>query len=266
MSYLLYSPLTWVLLLGAVLPLLWSRLGTGARVMAVIALVSALALLTPFGGNALVRQVESRIPAGMRCADVAGDWSGATPIVLLSAGFETDPATDDPYVALAPDSWRRLRAAVLLWQKSPDSEFFISGGGPFAMKESTVLVALARDWGVPAKVLHAERHSTTTWESAFALRDLVGSHRIRVVSSALHLPRALIAFRAAGFQPCAQPSDSDYQPPGSLGYYLPQRSGLRKSEMAIYEILGTGMYRYRAYRLKRTGGQESGPAIQGIRH
>lgn len=260
MSYLLYSPLTWVLLLGAVLPLLWSRLGAWARGGAIVAMVLALALLTPFGGNALVRQVESRVPAGMRCTDVAGDWSASAPIVLLSAGFETDPATDDPYVALAPDSWRRLRAAVLVWQKSPDSEFFISGGGPFAMKESTVLANLARDWGVPAKVLHAERRSTTTWESAFALRGL-GARRIRVVSSALHLPRALIAFRAAGFQPCAQPSDSDYQPPGSLGYYLPQRSGLRKSEMAIYEILGTWMYRYRAHRLGRAKEQNSGSAV-----
>ncbi|QOY61984.1 YdcF family protein [Lysobacter sp. H21R4] len=245
MTYLLYSPLSWVLLIAGGLLLVWTRLGRRGRAVGIGVWVLAMVLLTPWGGNALIRHVESEIPAGMDCASAAVDWPETVPIVLMSAGFETDPASDDPYVALSTKSWRRLRAAVLLSRSMPEAPLYIAGGGPFVLKESAVLSALARDWGVAPATLHAEDGSTTTWESAFALRSMIGG-RVRVVSSALHLPRSLIAFQAAGFQACGQPSDSDYQGPGGLGYYLPQRSGLRRSEMAIYELLGQVLYRYRA--------------------
>ncbi len=245
MLYLLYSPLTWVLLTAVALLATWSRLGRWFRVAGVALGVMALTLLTPWGGNTLIRYVESGMPDAISCKVMARDWPATVPIVLMSAGFDTDPATDDPYVALSTESWRRLRAAVLVWQQYPTAPLYIAGGGPFVMKESSVLSNLARDWGVPAGALHTETESTTTWESAFALRAMTAD-RVRVVTSALHLPRTLVAFRAAGFQACGQASDSDYQPPGGIGYYLPQRSGLQRSEMAIYELLGLSLYRYRA--------------------
>jgi uncharacterized SAM-binding protein YcdF (DUF218 family) len=68
------------------------------------------------------------------------------------------------------------------------------------------------------------------------------------VTSALHLTRALIAFRAAGFEPCPLASDSVYMAPGGFGYYLPHTSALRKAEWAIHEIVGDAAYRVRAAR------------------
>ncbi|MGO4610643.1 YdcF family protein, partial [Variovorax sp. 2RAF20] len=93
--------------------------------------------------------------------------------------------------ALTLASWRRLFGAVSLWRSSPGTPLVIAGGGPFRIKESAVLARLARDWGVPSTVLRTESDSTTTWESAMALRGTLPA-RIRLVSSAEHLPRALL--------------------------------------------------------------------------
>jgi len=56
------------------------------------------------------------------------------------------------------------------------------------------------------------------------------------------------AFRAAGFEPCLIVAERRYHPPGGIGYYLPQSSGLSKSEAALHEIFGTLLYRWRAAR------------------
>jgi len=236
------SPLILGLLLTALLCLCWRRLGRSWRIVGLMLVAVALLLCTPLGSNTLVRAVESRLPSRTQCRDDA-----AMPIVLLSAGFESDPSGADDYIALAPGSWRRLRAAVVLWRRSARSELIIVGGGPYPVKESEVLARLSQDWGVPASALRVERRSTTTWESAFALRGKL-PRRIRLVSSAIHLPRAVSAFEAAGFAPCAHASDSYYVGPNGWGYFVPQTSAMVKTEAALHEAAGTIVYALRAHR------------------
>ena len=61
--------------------------------------------------------------------------------------------------------------------------------------------------------------------------------------------------RAAGFDPCAWPSDSFYIPPnGSFGYYWPQSSSLVKMEEALHELVGGWEYRWRVHTTNGDGG------------
>ena len=243
MPSFLLSPLPWALLLAGVLWLLWRRLGRGGRALGLGLIAIALALCAPLGANALVWLVESRTPAGLRCPAAS-----PAPIVVLSGGYARAPRAVEDYAALNPASWRRLRTGVELWRQSPGATLVVAGGGPFAIRESDMLRRLARDWGVPADRVRAETGSTTTWETAFALRGRLPP-RVRLVSSALHLPRALVAFRAAGFQPCAQPGESAYVGPGGIGYFMPQASSTAKTERAMHELVGLVAYRVRASRL-----------------
>ncbi|MGO4220699.1 YdcF family protein [Lysobacter sp. TAF61] len=238
MHLILLSPITWGLLLAAVLLLGWSRMGTALRAIGVVLVMAVLVLCMPLGGNALLGHVESQLPDDARCQ------APGTPIVVLAGGLDDEPRADDDYAALTLASWRRLFGAVSLWRSSPGTPLVIAGGGPFRIKESAVLASLARDWGVPSTVLRTESDSTTTWESAMALRGTLPA-RIRLVSSAEHLPRALLSFRAAGFQPCVEASDSSYMPAGGIGYFLPQTSGVEKSQTALYEMAGMVSYRMR---------------------
>jgi uncharacterized SAM-binding protein YcdF (DUF218 family) len=199
--------------------------------------------MCPFGANLLVRQIESRVPAPDACAGPA-----PATIVVLAAGFEREPAGTDDFNSLESDSIRRALAGIELWRRTPDATLVFAGGGPFATNESAALQHMAEVLGVPADSIRREGLSQTTWENAQQLRLLTPPlpERIWLVSSAIHLPRALVAFRAAGFQPCAYASDRRYVPPGGVGYYLPQSSALIKTEAAIHEMLGEVLYRWRA--------------------
>ncbi|MDI9240381.1 ElyC/SanA/YdcF family protein [Lysobacter sp. LF1] len=245
MHHLLLSPMTWGLLWLAIVWLAWRRAGTAWRAVLATLGIAILVLCTPLGANALIRWVEGQVPAASRCSAGTGADADA-PIVVLAGGLEDEPRATDDYIALTPASWRRLRGGVELWRRHP-APMVIAGGGPFVIKEATVLARLAQDWGVPAADLRTETASTNTWESAAALHDTLPA-RVRVVSSATHLPRALLAFRATGFQACGWASDSAYVAPGSVGYFLPQLSAMQKTRLALYETAGTLSYRWRARR------------------
>lgn len=246
MSHSLFSPLAWGLLLALLLLLLWRRLTHRWRVAGALLGLLLLALCAPLGANALVLALESLAPADAHCAqrDASPDTS---PIVVLSGGFERAPRDLDDYAALNRATWKRLRAAVDLWRTQRAGALWIAGGGPYRVKESAMLARLASDWKVPVSALRIETQSTTTWDSAFALKRAL-PQRIRLVTSAMHLPRAGIAFRAAGFSACAQASDSEVVPFDGLGYWLPQASAIAKSEAALHELVGMVYYRYRLYR------------------
>ena len=241
MIYYLLSPLTWALLWAGLALLCWRRVGTPWRAAFGLLGLAILLLFTPLGANQLVRLVESGMASGTPCK--VGD---ASPVVVLSGGLEGAPRSAGDYAELTPESWVRLRGAVDLWRRD-GGELVIAGGGPFAVKESDVLAGLARSWNVAAADIRVERQSTTTWESAMALRGLLPAN-IRLASSAIHLPRALTAFREAGFRPCLHSTDSAYLPPRSIGALVPQTSALIKSEDAIYELVGGLAYRLRAWR------------------
>lgn len=239
------SPLFWSLLLALLLGVLWRRVAKWLR-YALLAVEMLLVLaMTPLGANRLVHSIESRVPQADACAQPAPGV-----IVLLSGGVDGPVHRVDDYAALAHTSLERLFAAVALWRAHPDATLVISGGDPHgSIAESTVLASLAHRMGVPADKLRTETRSQTTWENAanLAQEQPALPRRIWLVSSGLHLPRATLAFRAFGFDPCAYSSGSLYIPfSASLGYFMPQTSSLAKSDRAIHELLGGWAYAWRA--------------------
>jgi len=239
--HVLFSPLGSGLLLALLAAAAWRRLPRAARAAFVVVELALFALLCPFGANLLVALVESRV-----VADCAPPPPQA--IVVLSAGFDRPPAGPGDIAALSAASLRRALAGVDLWQHTPQATLVFSGGGPFPIAEAGVLQRYAERLGVPPERIRREESSQTTWENAERLRAAVPPlpNRIWLVSSALHLPRAQVAFRAAGFATCASVTDRRYLAPGGLGYFLPQSSALSKSEAAIHELVGGAWYRWRA--------------------
>jgi uncharacterized SAM-binding protein YcdF (DUF218 family) len=239
--HLLLSPLGLGILLAFVLLLAWRRMPRWLRSVAILFEVLFVIACSPVGANVLVWLIESRVPQTETCAAPL-----PTAVVVLSAGLERPPASADDFAALDADSVQRTFSAVALWKRMPSASFVIAGGGPFPISESEVLSHLAEQLGVPAASIVREGQSQTTWENAQQLRRLQPPlpDRIWLVSSAIHLPRALTSFRAAGFDACIHVSDRDYLAPQGIGYYLPQSSAVRKSEMAIHELIGQALYAF----------------------
>ncbi len=155
-------------------------------------------------------------------------------------------------------------AAAALHEHNRDARLYIAGAADDdGIPESVVMATLAQRLGVPADAVSTERTSMTTWENAQNLRALPQPPPVRIalVTSALHLPRALAAFRAAGFEPCAIASDSVYVPPQDLGCFLPRASALRKADDAIHEIVGSLWYRWLAL---RAGSATARPRPAGV--
>jgi len=240
--HLLFSPLTWALVLALILAPGWRRLSRFWRGALLFAECVLIVAMSPLGANALVWMIESRVPTTDPCA------AAPLTIVVLAGGFDREPADSHDIAALETDSILRAIAGAALWRGTPDVPVVLAGGGPYAVSESAVLQELMQQLGVPARDLRSENRSQTTWENAEQLRALRPAlpAQIRLVSSALHLPRALVAFRAAGFEPCPVASDRRYVAPGGIGYFLPQSSALRKAEFALHELVGEAVYRWRA--------------------
>lgn len=240
----LLSPLTWLIVSFALLLGLPRRRRLPRRLAAALAVLAVVAT-TPLGANALTWMVE------LAPDDAASCRAPMPAIVVLGGGFERDPVDERDVAALSGTGLRRLLAAAALHERQRDARLYIAGAADDdGIAESVVMATLAERLGVPAEAIATERTSMTTWENAQNLRALPQPPpaRIALVTSALHLPRALAAFRAAGFEPCAIASDRVYVPPQDAGYFLPRASALRKTDDAVHEIVGSLWYRWLAYR------------------
>jgi len=192
--HFLFSPLTWALLYAVILALGWLRLSRLWRAALMIFECVLIISMTPLGANALVWLVESRVRPTDACA-----LPVPTTIVVLAAGFDHEPANTHDFSALDADNFSRAISGAAMWRGTPDATLVIAGGGPYPISESIVLREFVQQLGVPERSVRVESRSRTTWENASELRAMGLPARIRLVSSALHLPRALVAFQAAGF-------------------------------------------------------------------
>jgi len=102
--------------------------------------------------------------------------------------------------------------------------------------------------GVPSERIIAEVTARTTREQAIAVAKLVRARELGpvvLVASAIHMPRALGAFRAAGLS--VIPSPSATRQIAGLPRYWPAYDGLRLSREAIYEHVALAYYRWKGW-------------------
>lgn len=235
------SPLRGGLLLALSLWLLWRWLPRWLRAIGISGLAIAGVLATPLGANALVAAVESRVSSSADC-------SGATPSTIVLLGGGVLVSTGDPldYRVLSPTSIQRVFAAARLARLQPDATILITGESFRGVPESTLMARLLIEMGVAPERIREEPTARTTWQNAqltAALQPPIDRH-IWLVTSALHLPRALYAFEQAGFDVCTWPADSRYAGWIGWGYMLPASSAIVKSEAALHELLGEFAYRH----------------------
>src|SRR5205085_8479104 len=166
-------------------------------------LLACILLLAIFGlsplGNALMLPLEKRFPP----------WNPARGapdgIVVLGGAFETTVAPARGEISLN-EAAERMTSAVELARKYPNAKIVFSGGSGQMFYEGTTEAELAKrlfeNLGVPAGRLITEDRSRDTDENAKlskAVADPRPGERWLLVTSAHHMPRAIGAFRRAGF-------------------------------------------------------------------
>ena len=245
------------------LALLLAALGVGlafrgrARVGAALVAVAALGLWAasvPVVAVPLMHDLESRF------AEVAPeDAPMAGAIVLLGGGLRPyDPARRlTPQMNAAGD---RLLEAARLYRAGKAPLVIATGAasaeGGSELPQAEAAARLLVEAGVPREAIVGEPRSRTTWEDARYVKELLdarGIGDVLLVTSALHMPRALAAFERFGVRAIPVPSDfeADAAHPGSSGW-LPDVTSLDMTTNVLEEYEGTLVYALRA-RLQGVG-------------
>jgi uncharacterized SAM-binding protein YcdF (DUF218 family) len=249
----LLSPLVLALVLWALaVVLFWRghrRLGLSAGLLAVLGL---WAIATPLVANRLAYSLERRFPAVL--ADQAPQ---AHAIVLLGGALSGARPPERPSFDLGAAADRVWYAAAL-FKAGKASWILVSGGnqpGAEGMQaEAEAMRSMLLSLGVPASAIRLEALSRNTAENAqqsLGLIQAVSAKRVLLVTSALHMPRALRTFQAAlrGSGVTVLPATTDVEGlPDTLdplGRWLPDAGSLLLSTRALKEYLGLAVLRLR---------------------
>jgi uncharacterized SAM-binding protein YcdF (DUF218 family) len=231
----------------------WRYLPGWLRITGIVVEVLLLVLMMPLGADALARWVQSRAPPASACQAPLPDT-----IVVLSGGAIRSPGGPEDYAALRPDSMDRLFAGVALWRRTPSARLVLTGGSGRSIPDVLLMANLATQMGVPAKAIEIESRSRNTWENARNVAELSPAvpKRIWLVTSAMHMSRALGAFRAFGFQPCAWSDRSGKMHKGFLLTDLvPRAESVLRSTFALHELIGGWEYAVLEWRHARDAKQ-----------
>lgn len=241
---LLLPPTLWLLLLLAVL-VFWRR--AWARKLLLYTTLLIFALHSGPVNYALRYPLESRYPP-LLDPKAAGSYDA---IVVLTSGVI--PAGGlVPFPSVDEFMFRRLDEAWRLYRIQP-KPIIVSGGhvDPFTADKNENKIA--RDylirWGVPEHDVIGEARSRDTFESAVEVQKLLkqkGFKRYLLVTSAVHMPRSMLAFSALAPEPIAAPGDFSVGPLEITPFdFFPNEQVARKLFITLHEYLGLANYNWR---------------------
>lgn len=142
----------------------------------------------------------------------------------------------------------RVESAAALYQAGLAPVIIVSGGARTGdISEAQIMAYTLRQMGVPREAIILENVSRTTRENAVDTRGkMQTAHigKILIVTSSLHMPRALATFRQLGIDAVPAPVRPQIQlPPGStMNIWLPDELSLWASRSIIKEYAGLLLY------------------------
>ena len=160
-------------------------------------------------------------------------------IVVLGSGHVSDRRMS-AVSQLGGSSLYRLIEGVRFLQLLPEAKLIVTGGvGYDPVANGEVVGRVALSVGVPKERLIIENRPRDTLQEAEMLKPLLGKEEFLLVTSALHMPRAMQIFQDQGMRPLAAPTDYVMKkeivaPPGRL---FPSPGNLDLSRRILYEWL-----------------------------
>jgi len=218
-----------------------TRLWRG-RVVLVAAFAWSWIFSTPRIANFLATSLESRYPP------VDNPTRGGDAlIVVLSSGFiagggaRAEPRLDEA-------GWARTFGAIRLWHAVGGRLLFV--GEPTPDGTSSVARAMADAAiiaGVPASAIAVENNSRNTYQNLAFNRATIAAAGADawLVTSALHMPRAMAVAHKLGLPLRPYPCDQRAVPLVHWYSWLPNAGGPQMFRPALHEWIGLAWYRLR---------------------
>jgi uncharacterized SAM-binding protein YcdF (DUF218 family) len=162
--------------------------------------------------HVVVATLEDRYPPVLSAGTVSPEvrW-----IVVLDSGHVSDPRLPLPSQLDGP-TLASLVEGIRLYQQLSAAKLVLSGGTVFNRTPSAeVMAAVAHMLGVTPDDVVVDTASRNTQEEAYNVRALVKKAPFFLVTSASHMPRAVVIFTQLGMHPLPAPAA-----------YLAKRSGV----------------------------------------
>ncbi len=242
----LFQPVTLILaslIIGLVLLLFTKKQKTGKAVITVGVIMLALLSYGSFSDRLLIPLERQYHPLTIESAAIDQPSHGiysAKWIVLLGGGHTDNPKL--PATSLiSHESLTRLVECVRIHKLIKGSKIILSGGAVFnASPEAETFAKVAEVLDVNRTDMLLDDLSRDTEEQARNVSRIVGRDPFILVTSACHMPRAMIIFEKAGLKPIPAPTDylaKKGQQRRPEDFY-PSSLGLYKAERAAHEYLG----------------------------
>lgn len=206
---------------------------TGKTAITVGWLLLLLLSLQPVA-DGLLKPIEDKYPT----------WRGEQRveyIVVLGGGYTWNPHWA-PSSNLINNSLPRLNEGIRLWQANPGSKMIFTGARALTNPVSTgeAGARVAESLGVPRNDIIVLDTPKDTEEEAAAVKAAIGNAPFLLVTSASHLPRAMIFFQHAGLHPLPAPANqlAIESPLNPWEKAIPSPVWLMHSDRVGYETLG----------------------------
>ncbi len=198
-------------------------------------------LLTGFGANSAVR---------FFAYQSNGETCSENTAILLPSGLTSLPNNEFDYSVINNATFKRAHAAIEWLKKDDKRVLMISGDGAGSKYiEAKLILNYIAEFNIDNTRLSYEDKSTSTHLSADNLHRLVGtknleSKNITLITSELHMRRALGTFEKKGFAACPLISDYQFQETKGFLRFFPNGSATHKSQAILHEIIGYLWYRW----------------------
>lgn len=224
-----------LLVIGAGIALVWfSRWQKTGKVFISVGWLLLLLLSLQPVADRLLKPIEESYPT----------WRGSERvqyIVVLGGGYTWNEAWA-PSSNLIGNSLPRLNEGIRLWRANPGAKMIFTGAAATTNPVSTAEAGarVAESLGVPRSDIITLDQPKDTEEEAAAVKQAIGNAPFLLVTSASHLPRAMIFFHHVGLKPLPAPAnqlaiDSPLNP---WERAIPSPVWLMHSDRVGYETLG----------------------------
>lgn len=197
----------------------------------------------PVIANNLVSFQEAHVPLDHNSLCKFSDADNSI-LIVLSGGLN-DISINYPLSRLQLASYTRAISAFELYKQRSDSinKIVIAGGIGHEFKEAEIIKNLYVNLGIDKNKILIDTTSNNTHQNAVNVSELITNRLNRdnliLVTSALHMKRAVYAFNSVGLNVCAFPVSSIFV---TNSIWLPRLSALIKSKEVIQEILAYWIY------------------------
>ena len=225
------------------------RRGSGKwTLMLMLWIVLYLVASAPVVVNPLLAQLEDRNLGAAACPV-------SSHVVLLSGGVDSRVTDPMQYEYMSNATLARAAAATRLLLNEEKSTVIVAGGALQNISEASVISGYLEHAGVEERRIIQEGRSANTRENALNVVQLLSGEELvgplRLVTSALHMPRALATFRRAlgtsELEIC--PIAVDFRALKNLPAWswMPQTTAVVKFDQWLHEVLALLWYRHEGW-------------------